>query len=783
MTIAPAQQTIIDEEVTTAEQVVQHTVRAIASVSEDKRPLSRTRNDAEMIALRDLVADAHPDDLPALVAQMMRIASVQSIDQPRLAAAVDPQNPYFGRLRLREGKVTRDVLIGKRGLIDREAGIVIVDWRNAPVSRIYYRYEEGDDYEEELGEQVREGVVVARRTMSFSQGRLLRIRCPAGTFSRGGEGDEEWVALERTMMPELAGGMGKAERAPSPDQTRLGLGNAHLRSDKHLPEITALIDGKQFDAMTQASSSVVLLQGGAGSGKTTVALHRVAWLTYSAPAEFRPSKILVVVAQRSLVKYIERVLPSLDVQGVRVMAVLDWQLQAVRRVTAKHMRPMVREVSLDVLRAKKHPAMWTAVQQQLHRRMAEARAMLLQRIEGRPQAETIVVLFDRDAHLAAVPRLRAFINALDANRFSSDLVERARKAVEPTLRQITDVVAEWEELITDDGVIVATEVEPSLRATYLAHTKRQIEEFADEDVDDDRKRPVDGRVRDDDEPQGSFDVSDLPLLLCMQLARHGALVDATGQLIEHDHVVIDEAQDLSAMDIRPLLAATGDRKSMTLAGDVVQKIVFDNHYDTWAELEQQLDVAAANVEPLRLSYRSTHEVVAFAREVLGPLAPIEPPKAVRGGAPVQVFSFTDTGAEVAFLADQLRGLMAREPQANVALLCRYPERARFFYDALKEAEVPRMSLVLPSDSDESNNGGDDFSFAPGIDITTIAKVKGLEYDYVIVLEATAAMYPAQVPARLLHIAATRAAHQLWLTTSVDSPSPLLPSALLVESQI
>jgi DNA helicase-2/ATP-dependent DNA helicase PcrA len=298
---------------------------------------------------------------------------------------------------------------------------------------------------------------------------------------------------------------------------------------------------------------------------------------------------------------------------------------------------------------------------------------------------------------------------------------------------------------------------------------------------------VDDHV-DDADPIQAFDVHDLPLLLAMQVARHGSLVDKGGGVVAHDHVVVDEAQDLSALELLPLVASTGERQSITLAGDLVQKVVFDNGYESWEELEAQLSPSlpsfgrkgsALAVEPLRLSYRSTAEVVEFAREVLGPLAPKDPPRAVRSGAPVEVFSFVDAGEEVAFLADNLRALMAREPLASCAVLLRYPERAKFFYDHLESAEVPRLRLVLPGDGGDVAD--DEFSFAPGIDVTTVAKVKGLEYDYVVLVEVTEAMYPDVVAARhLLHIGATRAAHQLWVTTSIEQPSPLLPPSRIQE---
>ena len=76
----------------------------------------------------------------------------------------------------------------------------------------------------------------------------------------------------------------------------------------------------------------------------------------------------------------------------------------------------------------------------------------------------------------------------------------------------------------------------------------------------------------------------------------------------------------------------------------------------------------------------------------------------------------------------------------------------------------------------------DFDFSPGIDVTDIYQIKGLEYDYIILLEPTATHYPDTTEARhLLHVAMTRAAHQLWLLCS-DRPSPLLPESL-VQSQL
>jgi DNA helicase-2/ATP-dependent DNA helicase PcrA len=99
------------------------------------------------------------------------------------------------------------------------------------------------------------------------------------------------------------------------------------------------------------------------------------------------------------------------------------------------------------------------------------------------------------------------------------------------------------------------------------------------------------------------------------------------------------------------------------------------------------------------------------------------------------------------------------------VLARYPEQADAYYAGLQRAEVPRLRRVRR----------DDFAFQPGIDVTEVSQVKGLEFDYVVMVDVNAASYPDNRESRhLLHIGATRAAHQLWLVPAGDA-SPLIPA--------
>jgi DNA helicase-2/ATP-dependent DNA helicase PcrA len=206
---------------------------------------------------------------------------------------------------------------------------------------------------------------------------------------------------------------------------------------------------------------------------------------------------------------------------------------------------------------------------------------------------------------------------------------------------------------------------------------------------------------------------------------------------------------------------------MTLAGDTQQQTsTHAGVMSSWQDLLGGLDLPEPELRTLRVAYRSTAEIVAFSRAVLGPLAEDEPPDVLRSGPPVEVFAFTDAGACVAFLAEALRRLADEEPLASVAVLTPSSDISDLYAQGLEQSEVPRLRLV--------ENGR--FAFAPGVEVTEIEQAKGLEFDYVVLVEVAAQTFRnTDSSRRLLHVGATRAVHQLWVTTTA-TPSPLLPDA-------
>lgn len=208
-------------------------------------------------------------------------------------------------------------------------------------------------------------------------------------------------------------------------------------------------------------------------------------------------------------------------------------------------------------------------------------------------------------------------------------------------------------------------------------------------------------------------------------------------------------------------------QSITLAGDVAQRLYMDNGFTGWNDLLSELGLSHVQVEPLQITYRSTEQVTAFAHAVLGPLAPATQPVATRLGAPVELFGFAHSGDAVGYLAEALRELSLDEPQASIAVVARYPEQADLYHAGLKQAEIPNLRRVAEQD----------FPFKAGVDVTDLRQVKGLEFDYVVLVEVNQSTYPVEDEARhLLHIGATRAAHQLWVL-STGKASELLPQNL------
>jgi DNA helicase-2/ATP-dependent DNA helicase PcrA len=693
--------------------------------------------DTELVSLRDQIFEARLEDVPALLAQMERLAGIGAQRNELRAGLVDPSNPYFAHLELREtdrnGTRERGVLIGKTTYIDASANVRIVDWRHAPVSQLYYRYGEGEAYEETFGDREVEGEVLVRRTLTIHKGKLHRVASPQGTFVRREDGSFRVIA---PRSADLAGGQGKATR-PGEAKTRgaLGVGpDGEQRADRHLPEISALLDPRQFELISRTDAGIVVIQGGAGSGKTTIGLHRLAFLNYQGPKKFSGDRMMVMTTSKGLVSYTSEVLPALGVHGVNVATFPEWA-DKQRRVHFPWLATvhLTDETPPVVSSLKKHPGVLRALENRAREALDDPK---LRMDPLAPVSLWAELLTDLEA-------LRAAMAASDAPSLTDSELRRAHRWCSDRCPAVAD--------------LRPGEPVPSARAPQ------------DEDDDDIRGDVgIDGLPTHEDHL--TLDVEDAALLLRAYQILRGSLRKGKDRL-EFEHLFVDEAQDFAPSELAVLVDVTTRRRSITLAGDTSQRLVMDNAFRGWEAVFRDLGINAISIEPLKIAYRSTREILELARDLLGPMADALPAMAPRTGAPVEMFITPGPGVAVAQLAEALRALALREPRATVAVLARFADQADIYYEGLRRAEVPNLRRVHEQD----------FVFRPGVDVTEVREVKGLEYDYVVLVDVNASTFPADMESRhLLHVGATRAAHQLWIVAT-GPESRILPGWLVDEA--
>ena len=647
--------------------------------------------DRELLMLRDAMSEEKlSDDQAMLIEQMDRVASIAATRSLYERPTTDPENPYFAHLKLESEAISRrDILLGKRTFV--RGDVCIVDWRHAPISRVFYRYGQGDTFVEEIAGREIQGEVLARRVVTIVDGQLVRVNTGDAAYIKTHQG---WREVSPQAGTSLHGGAGSAAR---PDTTHPLLGASSLarehRFDKHLPEISALLDAEQFDLLTGDPCAMLVVAGVAGSGKTTVALHRLAYLAFKDPARFRPKRMMVMVFGAGLSRYISKVLPALGVEGVPVAQLNVWAAAQKHR----HFPKVPRYVST--------------------------------------QTPAVVVRFK--THRILVPMLEE--------------AARAAPQAEPA--------ALFDELFSDRGWIrdgVARYAPDAFTSEELRVVHRWCTDLL--------FQRVERRLSEEDDPPG-YDEEDSMILLRLHQLLVGRLRYSGKRGLSYDHLMVDEAQDFSPLELTVLMQ-TARQGSITLAGDPAQKIT-DNDFSDWTEVLRVVGQDHVQVNPLRVSYRSTRQIMELAQAVLGPLAPQEPIATPREGDPVSYLRFGSMGSAMTFLGDALGDLTRREPTASVAVLTRTSAQADEVFQDLHRSDLPTLARVR-----EQN-----FSFAPGIEVTDVAQTKGLEFDYVVLLYVDRENYPAADSFRhLLHVGITRAIHQLWLL-GWDNTTALLPGWL------
>ncbi len=190
------------------------------------------------------------------------------------------KSPYFARIVVEENGKEFEYKIGRIA----NAQCRIIDWKHSPIAKLYYEYKEGDHYAEEVQGKEREGIIKKRILVSIEHGVLKQVSRGTESYIKTNDG---WIS-----------------------------GTLRSRSSVGLPDIAQLITKEQFSSITTDSDSSVLIQGIAGSGKTTVAVYRLSWMIKE--KSFLPEKTLIILKSPSLKSYIVHSLESFGLKGVVV---------------------------------------------------------------------------------------------------------------------------------------------------------------------------------------------------------------------------------------------------------------------------------------------------------------------------------------------------------------------------------------------------------------------------------------------------------------------------------
>jgi DNA helicase-2/ATP-dependent DNA helicase PcrA len=741
--LSPNDHVILSEEIAIHERV-KIAVREEALASSPDMSVIQTR----LKELRDEAISASERDLPSLFQQMYTHHSLAARTFEKKLP--DMRAPYFAHVRLVEGGKVRDILIGYQTFISNKHSVTIIDWRHAALAKVFFNFREGDDYEIDLPGRTAEGSLTVRRIITFDTGKLTGISGPSFSLTRERGGD--WSRSEGNGLPQLSGGVGSSV---STDQFGIGA------TSRRLPDVSALLDAEQYSILSQEDRGALLILGGAGSGKTTVALHRMALLAYQKPRFYHPKAMRVVVPEHGLVRLTQRLLKGLDLDGVGVSTFDEWVEAEGKHILKGIPRKIYQWTPPSVITIKRHPAMMKVVD-----RYIEKLAAILKERAHFLIGDTLPSLppkLTQETHLPLWERLEIFhLTATKLIRDQSS-ADRLKDIIDQFLKearaQAVDVENARGALYTDPDFhqILLQEsngmIKNQMLLDLVRHTKKQFEVPSEESFDSDSEdtKAVDGAELEEDDYAGTLDVEDYGVLLYLMYRVHGIMGRKGKYLTKVRHLVIDEAQDIASIELK-LLGQTLDKDAtVTVAGDAVQQSDPSVVFRGWDEAMAMLDVGDIEETRLTTNYRCPRPVADLGHKVLGNMAPAEKPVSLREGQDVTISQFPNEGLAMIAINEALSQLLERERLAKIAVVCENDENALRFFEGLKNLDPIR----LVTDGE--------FEFKPGIDVTDVSQVKGLEFDYVIIPDANAIYYPdTPVARRTLHIAITRAVHQLWV---------------------
>lgn len=594
---------------------------------------------------------------------------------------------YFGRIDYDD--ITYGVwesrYIGKNGVTAENGDVVIVDWR-APVAGVYYENEAGPGQYQVPGSEDVEINLKKKRTYDISGEKLL------------GFYDDDVAANDELLVKYLS-----------------------QHKEAVLGDIIATIQKEQNVIIRDSPTKNMIVQGVAGSGKTTVALHRISWLLYNYEDRYKPSEFCIVGSTDMLLNYISSGLPELDVNQVSQMRMDVFLPHLMGRAWKKQF-----QVVPDSSDAPVKSRLWFARKLEDFLTRWRARYLNLEEIRDRE----IGVILSRE-----------------------NMEETSRRNPELSLLQLEKLL---NERIASRIRFLCTEKDENFR-------KRKREEYKKYFHSADRKwteTEIYRKFLEELESQGvkigkdtlegigkgRFDIYDTAALGLV----YQRILRKKGDE-EFSQIIVDEAQDFGETVYYAMKQMLPDCY-FTIMGDVSQNIWYDTGMNSWENLKEILfDTERDSFYLLAKSYRNTIEISECAGKILE--------KASQGAYKIQPVIRHGKAVETDILPEEkltgkLTELLKQEKEKGfetIAVVTR------------TEEEAGELRALLGTEEGES--------FHNGVMVLPVRRTKGLEFDVVILWKPDESHYKNEPgDARLLYVAVTRALHELYLLGDKEESS-------------
>jgi DNA helicase IV len=627
----------------------------------------------------------------------------------------------FGRIdRHAEGPdAVESFHIGRLAVSDEHRDPVVVDWR-APVAEPFYRA----TGREPMG-------LVRRRHFSVKGSQLLGIEDELFGAGHLGVGDDGTLTVRDGLR-------GYSTLLAALDRGRTG----------QLGDIVATIQAEQDEIIRSPHAGVLVVEGGPGTGKTVVALHRAAYLLYTYRFPLEDQGVLVIGPNRVFLRYIDEVLPSLGEAGVDQVTLADLVPEVTfgrperAETAALKGRVVMAEVIAKAVRDRQRPLRQDLVvpfrSGYLRLRAAESQRIVqaARRRYRRHNAARKFVETEVWAALAATAR-----------------DEVTSKEVREQVRHLDEVRAALERMWP---VLTPAELLHDLFGS-LPLVRLAASRWLSEDECALLHRPRSLSVG-----EATWSAADIALLdeareLLGPRPRHGK-IDDREEIRTYGHIVIDEVQDLTPMELR-MAARRSLNGSMTVVGDLAQA-TGPLAPGSWEQVLAHLpDRRPPRVAQLSIGYRIPGRIMRFAARVLPQALPgSRAPDAVREGDHEPTVAAAPPGDLARVVAEQVRAAQVAVGEGNVAVVAARSllEHVEAGLDTagVRHARATRAGL------------------GEGVNVVPITVVKGLELDAVVVVEPAAILGEEHQGAQALYTALTRATRYLAVVHARPLPAAL-----------